>query len=437
MTVNFPVLFPTTPFQATFPTTPFGIIFPTVDFFTDFIGVAATPTVVIDDVTGEIVVDDSTGATVIDDTGHGVSFLSPSASRVDVLATIALTSPGDTVIVPAGVESWAGGITISGITLQGPGRNAASPVNISAGLVTLTKHATHNTKFAGFRFTGTDMHLVVDGDSADKPFIVDDCYLFNNGSAMVLITVNGGLVSRINFEAIPAHGADTIRLVLNSANGLLSWGNPTTMGVEDASGVANTYFEDCTWDGFLEISMDVDDGARVVVRNCVFTDSSITVHGGGSGTSGNDSSIVGGRHLEIYDCSFVRVSNLLPINKWVWWRGSSGVFANNVLAKADSPDGFSFPNKTELRLSVGCPGPYPLTFQVGQSAAIADATPDRPLLIFGNTGAGAVDTNFIGITENPLSACGNPEDFIQLGRDYQLSNTWGWVAYPYPHPLRG
>ena len=35
-----------------------------------------------------------------------------------------------------------------------------------------------------------------------------------------------------------------------------------------------------------------------------------------------------------------------------------------------------------------------------------------------------------------MVSCANPGGYIQQGRDYVLSNTWGWTPYTYPHPLQ-
>lgn len=373
---------------------------------------------------------------------HGATLNSPSASRTDVNATIASSNAGDIVVVPAdSSESWSGGISISGITLRGPGKSAASPTVITAGLVTITKHATHNTKLIGFRFTGTDQHLQIDGTASAKPFIVGDNHFAVGGSEWANVTANGGLFYSNNVIASTPTSADVFRLNLGAVGtaGETSWQNPTTMGQDDTTGEMNTYFEDNFWQNLLEVAVDVDNGARVVMRHETFQDSSIVYHGGGSGSSGQDTSSYGGRHLEVYDCDFNRVDTgaLSALNKWVWVRGGGGfVFANNTV---DVNSTGQYPNKEELRFSVGCPGNpgHPLAYQFGQSTQAPDATPNQPALIFGNTGSGT-GAGFITIsgTSGEGITCSAPNDYIQSGRDYMTSNTWGWTAYTYPHPLR-
>ena len=371
--------------------------------------------------------------------GEGETINAASASREHVLAAIAQANAGDTVVVPAGSASWLSGITISGITLRGPGQSAGSPCNITAGMVTITKHATHVTRLLGFRFTGTLQHFTIGGALNARAFVVDDCRFQNAGAVMGRLTTNGGLFSRCTFVAAPAHGSDVFAANLGVGSGSAgnaSWAAAPSLGTLDTTGETNTYFEDCTWSGFLEVALDIDDGARVVVRHCTLTDSSFVCHGGGSGTSGNDSSSYGNKHFECYDNTFDRVSNSVAINKWCWWRGGGGVFVDNAIDEASSPDGSSYPNKPELRLTVSCPGPYPLAYQVGQVVQSPENPPSKPLLIYGNTGTGSSSGNFIAIGANPFGGCGNPGSYIQAGRDYQTSNTWGWTKYPYPHPLR-
>jgi len=180
---------------------------------------------------------------------------------------------------------------------------------------------------------------------------------------------------------------------------------------------------------------DADEGTRIVIRNNTFIDSSIVFHGGAP----NDSSPNGGtRQFEVYSNTFDRVSNTIPVNKWIWVRGSSGVIANNNMDRADSPDGQSYSNKPEIRLTVGCPNAYPMQYQVGQSNQSPENPPSRPLLIFGNTGAGTTNADFINVAGSDTAGppCSNPGSYIQRGRDYVVSNTWGWTPYTYPHPLQ-
>lgn len=357
-----------------------------------------------------------------------------SASKADVESAIASANPGDTVVVPSGTVSWSTSVAISGITLQGPGKDAGSPTTITAGYVNITKHATHNTHLKGFRFSGNSQHFDINGAVANEMFIVSDCYFYNDGAAMGTIGTNGGLIYDCEFEkADNVTGGSPVQATLgNTAAANAEWAAAHTMGDADTNGDANVYIEDCTITNIRDGFPDVDDGAKVVMRYNTFNDASVVTHGGGNGGSENDTSTYGARHLEVYNNTFNRVATTEPLNQWLWMRGATGVFANNTV---DDPSTGSYPGKPDIRLTVGCDtGSYPRQYQVGQSTQATDSTPDEPLLIFGNTWTGHTESITLG--ENPLDSCSAPGDFIQDNRDYDRSNSWSWTPYTYPHPLR-
>lgn len=351
----------------------------------------------------------------------------------------AASSAGDTIICPTGTLALSSDITISGRIFQGPGKDHASPVNVTGGGVVITKHASAYTKLIGFRFTTNRQHFAIGGTTTNFAFVVGDCYFFNGGATWAALTTNGGLFYDCEFVASPANSADGFAINLGGVGtaGETSWQNATTFGMDDSTGLVNTYFEDCEWTGFLEVAMDVDNGARVAVRHCIFNDSSLVLHGGGNGAGGQDTSAYGGRQLEVYNCTFNRVTDNVAVNKWIWMRGSSGVFANNAVEDNDTPD---YPDKNNLRFSVGCPSNpgYPMAYQFGQTTQTPDATPNQPYLVFGNTGTATTAPTWIVLSGDSGGGitCSVPSTYIQSGRDYQTSNTWGWVPYTYPHPLR-
>lgn len=353
-----------------------------------------------------------------------------SCSRDHVATAIAAANAGDTVRVPAGSCSWSGGITYSGIQLVGAG-NSTSGTVITSGLVTLNKHASTHTRLSGFRFSGTDPHIVANGSASGKPYIIDNNYIRSDVSGKaVQLTANGGLLHHNQFTAVSWTNADIFNIVTNE-----DWSQAPSFGASDVTGERNIYFEDNTFTNIAETAPDGDVGSRLVIRYNTYVDSSIVFHGGYP----TDSSPNGGtRHFEVYNNVFRRVSNAIPMNKWIWVRGSSGVIANNVMDRADSPDGFSYNNKSEIVLSVGCPSAYPVQYQVGQSNRTPESQPSRPLAIFGNTGSGASESNFISVRGSTTAgpSCSTPNSYIQNGRDYVLGNSWGWSPFTYPHPLQ-
>lgn len=352
-----------------------------------------------------------------------------SCSRTDVLASITASSPGDTVFVPAGSCSWSGGLSISGIQLVGAGSSTSGTV-ITAGTATLTKHTSQYTRISGFRFTGSDTHIATGGSASAKPYIIDRNYLGSDVSGRVIhLNANGGVVHHNEFKAVQWTLSDIFNIAVED------WSQPPTIGTDDTTGERNIYLEDNIFTNVVETAPDGDSGARLVIRGNTYNDSSIVFHGGYP----TDSSANGGiRHFEVYNNTFRRINNNTNLNKWVWVRGGTGVIANNVMDRADSPDGFTYPNKAEIKLTVGCPTPYPVQYQVGQVYMTPESRPSKPLAIFGNTGAGATDSNSLQIEGSTTAgpSCASPGSYIQLGRDYVLSNTWGWRPYAYPHPLQ-
>ena len=386
------------------------------------------------------------GPLLDDDSGRrcpdGDEVKAASASLRDVKAAKASAHPGDCIIVPADSSaSWAGDITISGISLIGPGKDAGSPLNVTAGKVVLDKHPKFTTRLIGVRFTGANEHFDITGSDTEAIAIVHDSYFYSNETRIGEIETNGCLISDSHFDSDSLDGGAFFRQTLGAgaAPANAAWDADPYYGADDTNGDKNCYFEDNLIQNFRDGFLDIDNGARSVFRHNVMRDAPFLVHGGGSGTSGQDTSTHGGRNVQIYDNTLDRVSNRMAMNQWLWLRGSTGVFLDNNLDEASSPDGSSYPNKPGLRLTVGCPGnrEYPLRYQVGQDTLRADATPDHPFMIAGNTGAGAQSDDFIVIAGESGGGitCSAPNDYIQLGRDYVTSNTWGFSKYTYPHPL--
>jgi len=361
--------------------------------------------------------------------GQTATINAASCSRTDVVTAIGQAAPGDTVIVPSGDCTWSSTISITGITVKALIQSGT--IIRGAGFV-VTKHASQITRFANFRFLGNVQWINIGGSPSARPYVVDHNYFENNGGTLGHITANGGLFHHNTFFALSATSSDIFNIQTSE-----NWSQAPSLGAADTTGERNIYFEDNTWTNVLETAIDSDIGTRLVIRSNTFTDSSLVFHSG----QPNDTSPNGGhRHFEIYNNNFVRVSNSVAINKWIWVRGGSGVIANNVFARADSPDGFSFPNKSEIRLTLACPGSYPIQYQVGQTNQTPQGAPTQPLAIYGNIGPGASDSNFITVGSSDTGgggfSCGNPSAYIQQGRDYVLSQTWAYTPYTYPHPLQ-
>lgn len=356
-----------------------------------------------------------------------------SCNGADVQAAINAASPGGSVNVPAGSCSWSSGISFSGIQVIGAGKTSSGTV-ITSGTATITKSASQLTRLSGFDFTGTDNHVTVNGSASARAYIIDNSYFYSTGTNFMTINANGGLLFDNDFFMPPSSsgGPDVFALHPNE-----DWSQPTTFGAADTQGPfggeRNIYFENNTFTNILETAPDGDQGARIVIRYNTYTDSSIVFHSGAP----NDTSTDGTREFEIYNNAFHRVTSSDDMNKWVWVRGGSGVIANNTFDSINTQD---FGGKTDIRLGVGCPVGYPVPHQIGQTSATPQSPPPQPLLIFGNTGAGTSDSSWIAVNANDTgtganTGCSDPQDFVQVNRDYYLSNKWSWTPFTYPHPL--
>jgi hypothetical protein len=366
---------------------------------------------------------------------------------------------GDTINVAAGTIASLTA-TVNGIQLRGAGTNLAlgteptttSGTIIQAGTITVTKHATYNSRVSGFSYTGTSHFLDIGGTSSNKPFIIDHNFIHSNGgestNRMVDILVNGGVLFANSFTMDNCVACNQDVFAIQTSE---TWNDgDDTMGSADTTGERNIYFEGNWFNGILETAPDCDARSRVVFRYNNYKDSSIVCHSGYETTPGYSDTTTGGgvRHYEVYGNYFIRVSNSLAVNKWIWMRGATGIIGNNAMDRSSSPDGSTYPNKPVIRLSTNCTGTgqtYPLEHQIGQINKVTDATPDKPLLIFGTVaGAGSNgpgDANFITVDESNSGGLtcppGSATTYIQLNRDYKTTNAWSWTPYTCPHPLAG
>jgi len=164
-----------------------------------------------------------------------------SASYADVARAIAASDAGDCVVVPAGTASWAGGISISGISLIGPGSTAAAPMTITAGTITLTKHPTNVTRFIGVRYTGPGQFVQVSGGRTNKMAVIHDVYAEDDSNGIfVRVETYGVLFSKFHFLNLNHNGADTIIINPHASD----WNLGQTWGTNDKNGETNVYFED-------------------------------------------------------------------------------------------------------------------------------------------------------------------------------------------------
>lgn len=389
-----------------------------------------------------------------------------TCGNADVQTAINSAIDGDTVIVPNGSCSWSSGVSVSGkgIHLQGQTKGSVI-ITHNAGTATaiaFTRDASHHIRMSNLnliRGAGSGRWLTITGSTTDKVPLIHDNYFDMKSIAPlqhIQFSVNGGVVWNNEFRAgtvkPPPGGAgygdyhfDGCIQVNPDSAGDAIWAASHTLGNVDSTGTENTYFEDNIWEGCLQQSVDGSNGSKTVIRYNTSYDSAWVMHG-------NDTDSYGGcRHFEFYNNTINRVydteaGGAVPINRWFYIRGCTGIIANNVIPDASTSDTY-YPGKPEidltiqaLRRNVPCyTGAYPMPHQVGQITDSPDATPDFPIAIYGNTGAGTSSGNFIILSNySPDECSGGPDisEFVEVGRDWVLSAPGGYTAYTYPHPLR-
>ncbi len=374
-----------------------------------------------------------------------------SCSSADVQTAINSAADGQIVQIPNGSCTWAAGsVTISGKGIHLKGQTKGS-VNITGNTGTgdvlqITKDASHHTEISNIDFlygSGTGRYINISGTG--KIPLLHDNYFDANGTLIHIIRfqTNGGVFWKNTVEAISAHLNGVIQ-INPGTGGDAEWAAAHTIGTADITGTTNTYFEDNTFIQTLQQSVDGSNGARVVLRYNTMIDAAVVMHGFDTDQNG------GARHWEFYNNTFTRISSNFPINRWFYLRGATGVITDNVIAEASSPDGFSYPNKAEIDMTVQnlrrnsgihpCwNSGYPAPHQVGQLTNIRDTTPDFPVAIWNNTGAGTGSGNFISLSNFSPDQCGGGPpvtDYIQSGRDYITSAPSAYTKFTYPHPLR-
>jgi len=376
-----------------------------------------------------------------------------TCSSADVSSAVASAADGDIVVVPAGNCTWTTPLSVTGKGIHLKGQTKGS-VNIthSAGtaeLITVsTDGTTRNLEISNLTFlagsaSGSAEYVYVKGSG--KPALVHDNYFRN-----VNFTVNcirwgaqGGVIWSNTFESLDPDGSQSGCLQLKADAMQNSWSTPSTMGTADTTGTANVYVEDNTFKKILVQSVDVDDNMRAVIRHNTFDNSGFVYHGA-------DTSPVGVRHVEVYNNTFIFTSSgtgynfPLNVNWWVYVRGGSGVWTDNVMPDIKS---MMWGDKGEITMIVqnlrrnsgpyACWTSYPAPHQIGQSVNSAGGTITDPVYIWNNTGGGLETPT---LTDYDPDECGHnlhTSSWVQSGRDYVLGPKPGYTKYTYPHPLRG
>jgi hypothetical protein len=300
-------------------------------------------------------------------------------------------------------------------------------------------------------------HVRVTHSPEGKPVLVHDCYFETNYIAAIFGLdwgTNGGVIWRCKFFS--NYNLDGgIQFKSQSSE---TWRTPSTMGMADVNGTANTYIEDCTFMGIFIGSVDFDDNSRTVLRHCTLDNSMIYCHG-------QDTSPDGARHWEVYDNKFIYTASgsppgfpkvTYPLNMQAWFgiRGGTGVIADNDFPTIAGKSAIQLNVYSINRrsLTIPCQTRYPAARQLGQTwigaggYSYANAPIDGvgystdPVYIWGNHGTATESPTFVGLNQYLPDECGNGQrlvDYVKAGRDYILGKPKpGYAKFPYPHPLR-
>ncbi len=390
--------------------------------------------------------------------------LASDGSAADVQAKINQAQPGDTVTIPNGNFNWNQAVTLSkAVSLKGGGSST-----VTAGLsgaLSIAFPQSGTTEVSGINFVeGTfavDYQGLVniDGNSTGQPannavLLFHDCNftVTSNGEDCILERTNGGVFWNCTFFS---NYNDNVGIYLKNSASSTQPGDPwqtlSTMGTADSTGLANTYIEDCTFNGLFLQAINIDDNARVVVRRNTFNDSAI-------GSHGQETSPWGLRHFEVYNNVFVFHTSGGPyplnLNYWFEIRGGTGVIFGNTIPDISSQqwgakDSITLEDFNIQRASnnIPCQTHYPSARQIGQTwlgnggYSYVDAPIDGtgygtdPLYIWNNTGGANAQNP--GLNDYSPNQCGGViANYVKLGRDYLLSLKPGYTPLVYPHPLR-
>jgi hypothetical protein len=388
--------------------------------------------------------------------GNGV--FKSDGSHDDTQAAVNAAPVGGTVLLPYGTFTWTKTVFVVK-SLNIFGESVSSPTTIlnnhpnptsfqEKGIITMSSSAGVNAQIKNIHFRiGPNISGAYQGlcqlwfarGSSGGILLLHDCTFDANATIAkgLRLYQNGAVIWNCTFNATGASYVDGIAIQYVSSD---TYRAPSTMGVLDKTGVANCYVEDSKFNNISPgYSLDMEDGARFVVRHCAFTNSYIGSHGQETGPFGM-------RHAEVYNCTFTNPNWNIPTQAALWMRGGTWVIFNNTFGPI--PYGKATVMMQILSLSEGIyylggthvfPTHYPIPRQIGQGwiGAGGYSYPDLP------QDGGGYTTDPVYIWSNtpsvPSVAFGNllTGEFIKAGRDYFIGTPKpGYVPYLYPHPLR-
>jgi hypothetical protein len=261
-----------------------------------------------------------------------------SVDRADVLAAIALSSDGDTVLIPSGSAHYTTNMTFNkAIWLIGAGTNStiiyddipngSDSLGDLSSIIQISTVSNSNYRLSGICFPSNTVRSAVLGvakiqiTGSGKAIRIDHCLFESNPQLRSRdITWNNyslGVVDHCSFWA----GAN-LSFIHNTWKDKLfgdgSWQD------DDSFGTTNTVVvEDCDFHGVSSTTgvTDCYDGGRYCVRHCFLEDCHLDSHEGGSRTRAT-------RQIEVYNnTGLAHDSNGLLLSQ----RGGSSVIFSNTM----------------------------------------------------------------------------------------------------------
>ncbi|MBV8101679.1 MAG: hypothetical protein JOZ31_21260 [Verrucomicrobia bacterium] len=411
----------------------------------------------------------------------GSNELLTNGSAEDTQKAINAATDGTIIKLPDGKYTWYREVTNSKKTAihliaTNAGRTIIKRSVTQRDMIFLNASPNGNAEISGIHFedpyadSETNYSFCLDvNQTSGLPVLIHDCSFVSSSKQgfnyLVRFIGNGGVLWNCSFAA----KNDMLGGIsfVNTTSNCSVWNQPDSMGAGqdstglnqgDPTGSLDTYIENCVFQDMDLACTNFDDNSRAVVRYCTVNNATLNSHG-------QETSIWGTRHWEIYNNTFNYSTSgrayggdsyPLNMNGWFGIRGGTGVITNNAM------DDLPFHKlgilltiySIDRRDSIPCQTAYPAAHQTGQGWSAAStaqyghpalskdgtgAVPD-PIYIWNNTGTETTDPGYVGVYQFTPDECGNHEKidtFLQEGRDYFVNEARpGWTPYTYPHPLR-
>jgi hypothetical protein len=337
-----------------------------------------------------------------------------SGSRDDIQAAVDAAEAGDTLVIPPGVFSFTGTVTIPRaltVTGAGPTVTVLMSTNDSAtSYVSMFRVTGSNVTIRDLSFVGMPQGSGYIRDSGitfsdSQDFVVTNCHFRDFGIAGVSVggADSKGVISGCRIIDVFRPEINNIGYGVQVVGGEeINWNRPLDLGSDRFA-----FVEDCYFSGTRHAIASTK-GSRYVFRFNETYDprpdnaQHIDAHGLEYGSER------GSRAFEIYGN---RVQDTDGVASWagITIRGGDGIVAQNAFFHR-----IHNPIYLSNRLDGSSTCDYPNLDQTTE------------LYVWDNTHDGTP----IGLTIRSDHAC-----LFELGRDYFLHAPPGYVPFPYPHPL--